>query len=311
VGPVRDRALAVIVGPTASGKSDLALAVAKQVSVEIVVADSRQVYRGMDVGTAKPDASARREVSHHLLDLVAPDERFSVADWVAAAHAAIAEIDARGRLPLLVGGAGLYVSALLDGYDLAASPPSPVVRSELERTLMDGGVEVLAAQLAVRDPEAAARIDLRNPRRVVRALERAGQPAPRNRPWEGRTVIIGLARPLDVLDRRIDERAAALFAQGLLEEVATLLGAGYRATLPPLSGHGYQEAAAFLAGELTLADAIASTARRTRQYARRQRAWFRRLQGVRWLDAADLPGDHPALVSGALEAISEAWRPAY
>ncbi len=291
--------LAAIVGPTASGKSDLALALATQIPLEILVADSRQVCRGMDIGTAKPDAVARETVPHHLLDLVAPDERFSVADWVAAARPLIDRIAARGHLPLVVCGTGLYLSALVDGYDLSSSPPAADLRRELGREMAERGIGTLAERLAASDPTAAARVDLRNPRRVVRALERGAQPTGPNRPWPGRLAIIGLRRPLEVLDRRIDTRAARLFADGLFAEVAALLGAGYTADLAPMSGHGYREAARVLAGESSLEDAIETTARRTRQYARRQRTWFKRDGRVSWIDAGDLPANHPDIVDQA------------
>lgn len=291
--------LAAIVGPTASGKSDLALALAAQIPLEILVADSRQARRGMDIGTAKPDAAARAAVAHHLLDMAAPDELFSVADWVAAARPLIDGIAARGHLPLVVCGTGLYLAALIDGYDLSSAPPSPALRMELESEIEQRGVDALAELLTARDPTAAARIDLRNPRRVIRALERGALPAAPNRPWSGPLAIIGLHRPLDVLDRRINARAARLFADGLLEEVAALMAAGYSADLAPMTGHGYREAARVLAGESSLEDAIVTTARRTRQYARRQRSWFRRNETISWINAGDLPADHPEVVEEA------------
>lgn len=291
--------LAAIVGPTASGKSDLALAMATQIPLEILVADSRQVYRGMDIGTAKPDVVTREAVPHHLLDLVAPDEPFSVADWVAAARPLIDRIAARGPLPLVVCGTGLYLSALIDGYDLSSAPPSSDLRQELSRELAERGVGALANRLAASDPTAAGRVDLRNPRRVVRALERGARPTDPNRPWTSGLAIIGLRRPIDVLDRRIDARAARLFADGLLAEVAALIAAGYPADLAPMTGHGYREAARVLLGESSLEEAIETTARRTRQHARRQRTWFKRDQRISWIDAGDLPANHPDIVDQA------------
>jgi tRNA dimethylallyltransferase len=298
-----------IVGPTGSGKTELAVALAQRLPVEIIVADSRQVYRGMDVGTAKPDAAVRAAVPHHLLDLADPDEPFTVAQWVERARTLLPEIAGRGRQPLLVGGTGLYISALLDGHDYASQGWSPGLRASLVRTLAADGLEPLALRLSQRAPGVAARIDLRNPRRVVRALERAeagsGGAEPRSRRYGGPVVLFGIDRPRDELYRRIDERAAWLFANGLLEEVRALLAAGYGPDLRPMTGHGYREAAAHLAGESTLADAIALTARRTRQYAKRQLTWFRRDGRVRWSSAGARRADHPALVDD-VEAVLRA-----
>jgi tRNA dimethylallyltransferase len=291
-----------VVGPTASGKTDLALALARRLPVEILVADSRQVVRSMDIGTAKPDAAARAAVPHHLLDLAAPDQPFSVALWVDAARAAVADIVARGRLPMLVGGTGLYVEALLHGHDYASQAWAPEVRAELTERLQAEGLGPLADELALLDPAIAAATDLRNPRRVLRALERArvGGAAPGGEPWAGRVALIGLSRPRDVLRRRIDRRARWLFEQGgLLDEVRGLIDAGYGPELRPMSGHGYREAAAHLAGELTLDEAIELTARRTGQYAKRQQTWFRREPRIIWLAAGSRAGDDPALVDEA------------
>lgn len=292
-----------IVGPTASGKTALALALAERLPVEIVVADSRQVVRGMDVGTAKPDAAARAAVAHHLLDLVDPDQPFTVVDWVDRARALVPEIAARDRLPLLVGGTGLYVAALVDGHDYAGQASSPEHRQRLTDELDAQGLEPLAGRLTALDPELAARIDRRNPRRVLRALERAeagggGVPLRRD-PYPGRVILIGLSRPRDVLYRRIDERAAWIFDNGLLDEVRRLLAAGYGTDLRPMSGHGYREAAAYLTGTIDLEEAVERTARRTRQYAKRQLTWFRRDPRVVWLPAGDGPADDRDLVVSA------------
>ncbi|MGH2457031.1 MAG: tRNA (adenosine(37)-N6)-dimethylallyltransferase MiaA, partial [Candidatus Limnocylindria bacterium] len=235
--------VAAIVGPTASGKTELALAIARRLPVEILVADSRQVYRGMDIGTAKPGADARAAVPHHLLDLAEPAQPFSVADWVAHARPLVAEIAARGRLALVVGGTGLYLSALLDGYDLSGGPPTAELRARLLAELDSDGLAALARRLAAIDPAAAARADLRNPHRVLRALERqlAGGggpiPSPSARRWPGRVALVGIERPRDVLDARIQERAAAMFRSGLVDEVRSLLASGIGRELGPMTGH--------------------------------------------------------------------------
>jgi tRNA dimethylallyltransferase len=296
--------IAAIVGPTGSGKTELALALARRLPVEILVADSRQAYRGMDIGTAKPDAAARASVPHHLLDLVDPDQPFSVAAWVTLARRLVPEIAARGRLTLVVGGSGLHVDALLDGYAFELEP-QPGPRAELAGELAVAGVAPLADRLRAVDPAAAGRIDLRNPRRVTRALERSAAagggaaPRPSTRPWPGRVARIGVGRPREVLYRRIDERAARLFANGLLDEVRTLLAVGHDPSRAPLTGHGYGEAARHLAGEWSLEEAVAVTARRTRQYAKRQSTWFGRDRRIVWLAAGDGAGDDPALVDEA------------
>jgi tRNA dimethylallyltransferase len=298
-------ALGAIVGPTGSGKTDLSLALARRIPLEILVADSRQVYRGMDIGTAKPDAVARATVPHHLLDLVEPGEPFSVAAWAAEALRVVRETAARGRLPLLVGGSGLYLAAVLNGYAFGPAP-RPEVRARLRAELEGRGLEHLVERLRAHDPATAAAIDLRNPRRVERALERltaeggrvAASPA-------GRVRLIGIERPTAVLNRRIDERAAWLFANGLLEEVRALLEAGHDPHRPPLTGHGYGEAARYLAGEWSLEEGVAMTARRTRQYAKRQRTWFRRDRRIVWLAAGDGPADDAALVAKAMRLLNE------
>ncbi|MGH2357941.1 MAG: tRNA (adenosine(37)-N6)-dimethylallyltransferase MiaA [Candidatus Limnocylindria bacterium] len=297
-----------IVGPTASGKSELAFALAHRLPVEILVADSRQVYRGMDIGTAKPDPAARASIPHHLLDLVAPDQPFTVAEWVERARAMVPAVAARGHLPLIVGGTGLYVTSLVDGYDYAAQPWSPELRARLGAQLETDGLAALARRLEAGDPEAAARIDLRNPRRVLRALERVeaggGGVAPRAEPWPGRLALLGLSRPRAVLERRIDDRARRMFETGLLDEVRALLDAGYGDDLAPMTGHGYREAARHLSGEWPLAEAVAVTARRTCQYAKRQLTWFRRDPRIVWLPAGDLRGDDPTLVERAVGAVN-------
>jgi tRNA dimethylallyltransferase len=283
-------AIAAIVGPTASGKSDLALTLAEQLPVEIISADSRQVYRGMDIGTAKPSRAERQRVPHHLLDLVEPDEPFTAAEWVAAARTLLPQIAARGRLPLIVGGTGLYLGALIGGFDFESQPWSPVVRQRLRQELEAEGLPVLAGRLAKLAPAVAASTDLRNARRVLRALERAelgDTRVPTAQPYAGTVHVIGLQWAQDRLDARIVDRATRMFAGGLLDETQRLLQRGYATDLPSMSGHGYREAAAVLAGERTPAEAMALTSARVRQYAKRQMTWFRHEPGVTWLDAED------------------------
>ncbi|RPH35761.1 MAG: tRNA (adenosine(37)-N6)-dimethylallyltransferase MiaA, partial [Chloroflexi bacterium] len=293
---------AALVGPTATGKPDLSLALAAAVPMEILVAASRQVYRGMDIGTAKVGTAARTRVPHHMVDLVEPDQPFTVARWVELARGLLPDIDGRGRLPLVVGGTGLYVTALVDGFDFASQPWSPELRRRLAAELEAEGLRELADRLTRLDPAGAARSDLRNPRRVLRALERAelaGDAAASTvglDPYPGRLALLGLRRPWAVLDQRIEERAAAMFAGGLLEETRALLERGLDPALPALTGHGYAEATRHLAGEWSLDEALTSTARRVRRYARRQMSWFRRDRRIVWLDAGDRPADDPELL---------------
>ncbi|HET7521567.1 MAG TPA: tRNA (adenosine(37)-N6)-dimethylallyltransferase MiaA [Candidatus Limnocylindria bacterium] len=286
--------IAAIVGATAAGKSELAMALASRLPIEILAADSRQVYRGMDIGTAKPTAAERAAVPHHLLDMADPDATFTLADWLATARELVPAIWSRGHLPLLVGGTGLYVSALVDGYRLAAQPPSPTLRAELAAEVEQVGIGPLAGRLRALDPATAARIDTHNPRRVMRALERVlgaggSLAAPAAEPWPGKLALIGIDRPRDVLAARIAARAEAMFAGGLLDEAARLRDAGHGKELPPLTGHGYREAYHVLAGEWTVERAVAETARRSRQYAKRQLTWFRRDRRIAWLPAGDGP----------------------
>ena len=227
-----------------------------------------------------------------------------MADWVAEARRLVPEIAARGRLPLLVGGSGLYVDALLDGYAFEL-PPQPAQRARLAAELAAVGVGPLADRLRRVDPVGGAahrpaQPAARDPRAGARRHGRRGSGAGTGaQPWPGRVARIGLCRPREVLYRRIDERAAWLFANGLLDEVRALLEAGHDPRRAPLTGHGYGEAARYLAGEWSLEEAVAMTARRTRQYAKRQSTWFGRDRRIVWLPAGDLPGDDPGLVDEA------------
>jgi tRNA dimethylallyltransferase len=245
-------------------------------------------------------------VAHHLLDLVAPDEPFTLADWLAAARAQLPEIATHGRLPLLVGGTGLYVTALVDGYRLTGAAPGPELRQRLVEEMEAEGLAAMGERLRRLDPAAAAATDLRNPRRVLRALERletGGAGGPAAEPYPGRVALLGIRRPRDVLRRRIDARAAAMFAGGLLDEVRALQAAGYGPELGPMTGHGYREAARVLAGEWPVERAVEVTARHTRQYAKRQLTWLRRDPRIVWLDAGERPADDPALVERALDLV--------
>ena len=279
-----------LVGPTASGKSALALDVAERVGAEIVSADSRQLYRGLDVGTAKPTAAERARVPHHCLDLVDADDVFDAARFREAAAAAIAGVVGRGRPVLVVGGTGLYVRVLLHGL-CPAPPRAPALRDVLLDRMNARGRPAMHRALATVDPEAARRIGPQDGVRLVRALEVAlatGTPLSR---WQSRhgfaeapydALLIGLARPTPDLDRRIAMRAETMLAAGFLDEVRHLRAQGVDAGARALRAVGYREMLACLEGRLDRDGALAATVLATRQFAKRQRTWFRREPGIRW-----------------------------
>lgn len=303
---VRLPPLIVICGATATGKTPLSLALAERLgSTEIVSADSRQVYRGMDVGTAKVSAEDRARVPHHGLDLVDPDEPFTAADFQRHATSGLAGIAQRDRVALLVGGTGLYVRALARGLPLSETGRHSTVRARLEARLDAEGLAPLAAELRARAPQVAGATDLANPRRVVRALERvtvtgdAPPPGPRGYP---KTVVwLGLQLEPEEHRVRIRDRARQQFETGLLDEAAALR-ARYPPTLPAFSAVGYREAFAVLEGELTTDEAVERTITRTSQLARRQRTWFRAEPDIVWLPASDDAADlAAAIVAAAFE----------
>ena len=272
-----------IVGPTASGKSALAMRVAERLGGEIVSADSRQVYRHLSIGTAKPTAEERARVRHHLIDVVDPGERYDVLRYQREGRAAMAEIRARGRTALVVGGTGLYVRALLDGLDLASLPHDPAVRARLESE----DPATLHDRLRAIDPEAGSRVDPRNRRRLVRYLEVAtivGGPVSRAHGPRVAALRIGLRPPREVLVAAIERRVRAMIGAGVLDETRALVARGIDPRLPSMSAHGYVHWAAHLRGEIDLATAIALTARDVRAYSRRQMTWFRRDPAIRWFD---------------------------
>jgi tRNA dimethylallyltransferase len=295
--------LIVLAGATATGKTALSLALAEElratgIPAEIVSADSRQVYRGMDIGTAKVTAGERARVPHHCLDLVDPDKPFSVSDFCAAADEALAGIADRGGVGLLVGGTGFYLRAVARGMAVDELPWDPEVRRELDVRLASEGLPALVAELRALAPTRAGELDLRNPRRVVRALEIArlqgDKPLPEPRGY-GRPVLwLGLTVDPRVLRERIHARAIAQFDAGLVEETRAL-AARYDTSAPSFSGIGYAEALALLAGRLTREEAIAEDARRNVLLARRQATWFRREPDVAWLDGTAGPPAESAL----------------
>jgi len=300
------RRLVAIVGPTASGKSSVAMELALELGGEIVNADSRQVYRGMDIGTAKPSLADRRRVRHHLFDICAPDETYSLGRFKRDALAALDEIWARDAFAWLAGGTGQYAWALLEDWNVPEVPPDTALRAELEAFAAERGHDALHARLAAIDPEAAERIDARNVRRVIRALEVERHTGVPMSAWQTRGspdfeyLLFGMDVPLPELDARIDARVDAMFVAGFVDEVRALLDAGLSPVSSSMASIGYAEVARHLAGEFTLEAAIDETKRATRRLARRQQQWFRREdRRITWVrDAQDIEM-HANIFTGA------------
>jgi tRNA dimethylallyltransferase len=282
-----------VLGPTASGKSALALALADRTGAEIVACDSQQVYVGMDIGTAKPTPAERARVPHHALDLIRPDEPFHAARWAALARAAIHDITKRGRLPIVVGGTGLYYRALVGGL-FEAPASDPAIRERHRELAAALGVPALHARLAAIDPEAAAAIgpqDLVRTSRALEVYEQTGvaisalrrRAAPRD---DLSPIVLLLDPPLATLRARIAARVAEMIEAGFLDEVRALRAAGYGPSLKPLQALGYKQLGAVLDGQMSLPAAIVETVRTTAAYARRQRTWFRKEVAHRRFDAA-------------------------
>ncbi len=276
-----DKPLVVILGPTAVGKTGLAMQIAQALGGEIVSADSRQIYRRMDIGTAKPTREQRQQAIHHLIDVVDPDEDLSLAQYQQLAYAAIDDLHRRERLPLLVGGTGQYITALLEGWSIPEIAPNPALRRDLEAFAAEHGLAALYARLIALDPAATSFVDARNPRRVIRALEvclETGRPFSEQRgkqPPPYRVRVYGLTLDRDHLYARADARLDQMMAQGFLDEVRELLASGYNPALPSMSGLGYRQLADHLLGSLALDDAVVATRNAIHDFIRRQYTWFR------------------------------------
>jgi tRNA dimethylallyltransferase len=287
--------LIVIAGATATGKTGLAIRVASElvadgIPTEIISADSRQVYRGLDIGTAKATVEEQAGIPHHGLDLVDPDEPFTLADYAAHANPALAGIAERGAIAILVGGTGLYLRAIARGIATDALPADPDVRARLEEDLATEGLDLLVARLLDLAPGRAGRVDARNPRRVVRALEIAELqgdiPLPAPRGYPAPVAWIGLRLEHAVHRRWIAARARAQFESGLIEE-ARSLRERFDPSLPSFSAIGYREAWSVIDGQATLEEAIDADAARNVRFAKRQRTWFRAEPDITWLDPTD------------------------
>jgi len=286
--------LVAVVGPTAAGKSRLALHLAQIFQGEVINADSRQIYRHMDIGTAKPSCDELALVRHHLVDIINPDEPFSLAIYQALAFEAIKDIQRRHKLPLLVGGSGLYVWSVVEGWKIPPVVPNTKFRRRLERKAQKTGSHAVFQELQKLDPEAATRIMPTNLRRIIRALEifkATGRPV--SEQWNKQpplypTFVIGLTMQREALYRRIDSRVDEMIKQGLVEEIRGLIAKGYNPDLPSMSGIGYKQIAMYIQGETDLSTAIEQIKKETHRFARHQYAWFRLGDvRIRWLNEYD------------------------
>jgi len=311
--------LIVIVGPTGIGKTALAITLGQLLaaqlnrSAEVVSADSRQIYQGMDIGTAKPSPAELAALPHHLIDIVPPDYIFTLAEFQERAYRAIETIHAADSLPLLVGGTGQWVRAVIEGWGIPRVPPDPALRAQLEAEAERLGPEQFHATLATIDPPAAAKIDYRNRRRIIRALEvyhKTGQPISHHqqkKPPPYRILQLGLTMPREQLYQRIDRRIDDMVERGLVAEVEGLLAQGYGWTPPAMSGLGYRQFQPYLAGEITLVEAIALIKKDTRRFIRQQYNWFQpQNEAIHWLDVSQTGFEMVALqqIRTFLESIS-------
>ncbi len=299
-----------IVGPTASGKSHLGMEIARSVGGEIIGADSRQIYRHMDIGTAKPPVEDRQRVRHHLVDIIEPSDDYSVALYVRQAREAISNVLKRGRVPIVVGGTGQYVWALLEGWNVPEVSPNPLLRDDLHTRMAREGLPALVKELKETAPVAARRIDLANPRRVIRALELAlqtpdGEPEePTRTPPPFQATVIGIEVDRAWLYDRINARVDAMIEAGWVGEVENLLDMGFGPDLPAMSSHGYREICEYLRGEVTLEDTVETIKTKTRRFPRQQGAWFRANdERIRWF--SDENGGLDQAVEYACESVGK------
>lgn len=288
------RRLIAIVGATATGKTALSIELARSLDGEIVNADSRQMYRGMDIGTAKPSRAEKSAAQHHLIDVVDPNDSFTLARFLDLANATLTDIWSRGRLPIVVGGTGQYVWALLEGWQVPRVPPDPGLRARLDALAAQDGAGALLAELRAVDPASALSIDPRNVRRVIRAIEVTRATGRPFSSWREKiapdfeSVVIGLQLERAALYARIDVRVDRMMSTGFVEEVQRLNGAGYGCDLPSMASIGYRQICAHLRGDITLTAAAEQIKTETHRLARMQHTWFRDDdERIRWLDASD------------------------
>ena len=300
----------VILGPTATGKSHCAVELAKKLQGEIISGDSMLVYRGMDIGTAKPSAAELSEVPHHLVDILPSDAEFNVVDFKTQAEKLITEITARGKVPIIAGGTGLYIKALLEDYSFNRADKVDTLREELEAFLQENGKEALYEKLLQLDSEAASNIHMNNTRRVIRAIESAMQ---------GETVacthasaehydaiVFGLNMPREDLYNRIEKRVDIMLQQGLEEEVRSLLQQGVPASCQSMQSIGYRQMVWYLQGDMDYAAAVDKLKQATRNFAKRQLTWFRKMPYIKWLELSAEP-DYASAVEAMYSEIKKQW----
>jgi tRNA dimethylallyltransferase len=285
----------VILGPTAVGKTKASIELAKRIKGEIVSADSMQVYRGMDIGTAKPTLEERQGIPHHLIDIKEPDEPWTVSDFVKEAGRLSNEIAQRGKIPMIVGGTGLYLWTLLEGYAFPIAPANKEIRQRLEKDPLS----TLYSRLSTIDPLAAQKIHPNDKKRIIRALEAfelTGKPISvlqqegrkkKTKEKESKDILIGLTLSRETLYQRIEERVDQMIEKGLIEEVKGLLAKGFSKELPSFQALGYKEVAEYLAGKWSKEEILKELKKRTRHFARRQMTWFKRFKAVKWFDPVD------------------------
>ncbi len=305
--------LIILAGPTAVGKTELSLSLAQHLNAEIVSADSMQVYKRMDIGTAKPTWEEREAVPHHLIDLVEPNQDFSVADYKKCFEQTVASIYARGKLPLMTGGTGLYMRACIQEYNLEPGEPDPALRQNIKEQAEQFGPTYVYQQLAKVDPEAAAKIHPNDCRRVIRALEvflNTGMPISqiqqkRINSIKYNIIYLFLNRDRDELYRRIEVRVDRMIGNGLIEEVLSLLESGFSPLLKPMQSLGYKQIGSYLRQAVSLEEAVASIKQETRHYAKRQLTWFRKEPVENWInisgDSQEFFGDILNYIEGRLD----------
>ncbi len=280
-----EKPLIVILGPTASGKTSLAIQLAKKFGGEIISADSRTIYENMDIGTAKPTRDEQKVIPHYLLDIIKPDQRFSVAEFQKLAFQKIAEILKRGKIPFLIGGSGLYIDAVCEGFKI----PALSADKKLRKKLVQKSETQLIKQLKKLDPEATQKIDVKNKRRIIRALEvclttgKKFSELQRSERPDFQILKIGIKIPRQKLYQQINKRTGQMIKEGLVDEVKKLYKIGYDFNLPALSGLVYKEIGEYVRGKITLDEAVEKAKQKTRNFAKRQMTWFRRDSKIKWV----------------------------